>query len=309
MSSISSGTTLTTALVQTADTSGVLQLQTNGTTTAVTIDTNQNVGVGVTPSAWTSAFKALQVGAKGSLAYYNGTTYLSENFYNDGTSAKYLTTDYASQYNQTGGQHQWFTAPSSTAGNAITFTQAMTLDASGNLLVGQTTQSYSTVGFSVLGSGSGANGTVNSCLSTSTNATSSYNLYSTGAGAFRFYVTMDGTIHAAITSISAISDQTLKTNIRDLDTGLSEIMALQPRRFDWLNGDGTNVAGFISQEVQTVLPDLVNSAKYSIDENGETVNKLFLKMGDMIPTMVKAIQELSAQVTTLQSQVTALESK
>ena len=43
MSSISSGTTLTTALVQTADTSGVLQLQTNGTTTAVTIDTNQNV--------------------------------------------------------------------------------------------------------------------------------------------------------------------------------------------------------------------------------------------------------------------------
>ena len=108
------------------------------------------------------------------------------------------------------------------------------------------------------------------------------------------------------TGISAISDQTLKTNIRDLDTGLSKIMALQPRRFDWLNGDGTNVAGFISQEVQTVLPDLVNSAKYSIDENGETVNKLFLKMGDMIPTMVKAIQELSAQVTTLQTQVTAL---
>ena len=48
MSSISSGTTLTTALVQTADTSGVLQLQTNGTTTAVTIDTSQNLLVGTT---------------------------------------------------------------------------------------------------------------------------------------------------------------------------------------------------------------------------------------------------------------------
>jgi hypothetical protein len=34
--------------------------------------------------------------------------------------------------------HQWFNAPSGTAGNAITFTQAMTLDASGNLLVGTT---------------------------------------------------------------------------------------------------------------------------------------------------------------------------
>ena len=42
-STISAGTTTTTALVYSADTSGVLQLQTNGTTTAVTIDTNQNV--------------------------------------------------------------------------------------------------------------------------------------------------------------------------------------------------------------------------------------------------------------------------
>jgi hypothetical protein len=35
--------------------------------------------------------------------------------------------------------HQWFNAPSGTAGNAITFTQAMTLDASGNLMMGLTT--------------------------------------------------------------------------------------------------------------------------------------------------------------------------
>jgi hypothetical protein len=39
--------------------------------------------------------------------------------------------------------HQWFNAPSGTAGNAITFTQAMTLDASGNLLVGTTSASGS----------------------------------------------------------------------------------------------------------------------------------------------------------------------
>ena len=41
-STISAGTTTTTALSYSADTSGVLQLQTNGTTTAVTIDTSQN---------------------------------------------------------------------------------------------------------------------------------------------------------------------------------------------------------------------------------------------------------------------------
>ena len=45
MSSIAAGTTLTTALVSTGDTTGELVLKTNGTTTAITIDTSQNVAV------------------------------------------------------------------------------------------------------------------------------------------------------------------------------------------------------------------------------------------------------------------------
>jgi hypothetical protein len=45
MSSIAAGTTLTTALVSTADTTGELVLKTNGTTTAVTIDTSQNMAI------------------------------------------------------------------------------------------------------------------------------------------------------------------------------------------------------------------------------------------------------------------------
>ena len=49
-STISAGTTAGTAIVVSGDTSGSLALQTNGTTTAVTIDTSQNVGIGNTPS-------------------------------------------------------------------------------------------------------------------------------------------------------------------------------------------------------------------------------------------------------------------
>ena len=45
-SSISAGTTSSTALVATADTSGALELKTNNGTTAVTVDTSQNVGIG-----------------------------------------------------------------------------------------------------------------------------------------------------------------------------------------------------------------------------------------------------------------------
>jgi hypothetical protein len=51
----------------------------------------------------------------------------------------YKTTgDATTLYSQLSGAHKWFTAPSGTAGNPITFTQAMTLDASGNLGIGVT---------------------------------------------------------------------------------------------------------------------------------------------------------------------------
>ena len=117
-----------------------LALRTSGTTRAL-IDTSGNLGLGVTPSAWT-AFTALQVGPLGSAAI-GGTvnnTVFTTNAYYDG-SFKYAAAAAATYYQQTGGEHRWHTAASGTAGNAITFTQAMTLDASGNLGVGTTSPS------------------------------------------------------------------------------------------------------------------------------------------------------------------------
>jgi hypothetical protein len=101
-----------------------------------------NVGVGVTPSAWWSNEKALQIGSG---AYFSGRTANPDvaeiganQFINSSLQRIYIANGYASRYQQDGSVHQWFIAPSGTAGNAITFTQAMTLDASGNLLVGLT---------------------------------------------------------------------------------------------------------------------------------------------------------------------------
>ena len=113
-----------------------LAFSTNGTEDA-RFDSSGNLGLGVTPSAWSASFKAIQLGTKG--AFYGSTsaTVIADNVYNDG-SAKYLTTAAAGNYVQSGGTHYWQIAGSGTAGNAITFTQAMTLDASGNLGVGTT---------------------------------------------------------------------------------------------------------------------------------------------------------------------------
>ena len=88
------------------------------------IDTYGNVGIGVAPSAWASAWKAVQVGAA---AGFIGTTDTSNarvtaNAYWDTTDNRweYISADYASWYNQVDGVHSWYSAGIGTVNGAIT---------------------------------------------------------------------------------------------------------------------------------------------------------------------------------------------
>jgi hypothetical protein len=337
------------------------------------LDSSGNLGLGVTPSAWNSNYKAFQVGTRAVLTQGSSDTYLGNNWYNDGAN-KYLETAAASIYGQAAGAHQWFTAPSGTAGNTISFTQAMTLDADGDLGVGTTNpttiSNYRAItvngtnggildlkygdalgGRVVASSGGlsleagGANvltfytnnseraritsggdllvaktaasdstlgvemqaaGTVVSTRSGSTNSQSTLIVYSTGASAYRFYVGMDGTVNATNTTISAISDQRLKENIQDLDVGLDKIMALKPRKFDWKEGKGKNIKGdrgWIAQEFEQVFPDMIDEWKDPAPEGEEPYKSV---RADLIPVLVKAIQEQQAMINELKAEVAAL---
>jgi hypothetical protein len=199
-------------------------------------------------------------------------------------------------YIQDASAHQWFSAGSGTAGNAITWTQAMTLDASGNLLVGKSSAVATAVGiqFQPLG-------TSYHTLSASTNAEATLLVYSTGAAAYRFYVGLGGTVFATNTTISAISDARLKENVQDLDVGLDAILALKPRKFDWKAGKGKDIKGdrgFIAQEFEQVFPNLIDEWKDPAPE-GEAPYKSVRQ--DLIPVLVKAIQELTARVAALEA--------
>jgi hypothetical protein len=108
------------------------------------IDSSGNLGLGVTPSAWNSTSKAIQVSTFVSVSQQaNGAANFGFNFYEDAANTfKYSTTDEACRFSAlTTGGFGWFTAPSGTAGNAISFTQAMTLFSSGNLTIGGTNDS------------------------------------------------------------------------------------------------------------------------------------------------------------------------
>jgi hypothetical protein len=119
------------------------------TTTGSTIgnsalqEVSGNLGLGVAPSNW-SLVKVLQIGST-SVGGFSNTGYLNANaFFNTSTNWTYVNSSFAARYELNSGDagvHIWYTAPSGTAGNAISFTQAMTLDASGRLGIG-TTPSY-----------------------------------------------------------------------------------------------------------------------------------------------------------------------
>jgi hypothetical protein len=95
-----------------------------------------NLGLGVTPNAGTSG-KVFQITDAGHFMASGSTVYIDANAYFD-SGWKYITSAAASNYYQSSGAHIWQNAASGTAGNPISFTQAMTLDASGALLLGTT---------------------------------------------------------------------------------------------------------------------------------------------------------------------------
>lgn len=115
-----------------------LLIRTNNANVA-TFDTAGNLGLGVTPSAWSGVGAALQVGVSAAIIgnSASSSSFIS-NAYFDGTNYRYIGTGFAQRLALTSGTYAFQTAASGTAGNAITFTQAMTLDANGNLVLGTT---------------------------------------------------------------------------------------------------------------------------------------------------------------------------
>lgn len=148
-SGVSNGYTITTSG------SALTHIWANGGSDAMRLDSSGNLGLGVTPSAWLSSVRAMQIGGAAGLwsstSATNNSAFESNTYLNSAANPIYIGSSYATRYQQYNGQHIFYTAPSGTAGNAISFTQAMTLDASGNLGVGTTSPGYR---LDVQGSGS-----------------------------------------------------------------------------------------------------------------------------------------------------------
>jgi hypothetical protein len=264
------------------------------------LDSAGNLGLGVTPSAW-GIGKTMQLGSQSALTSYSTNTYLSTNWYN-ASGDKYIGSGNAMQYVQTGGQHQWLIAPSGTAGNAITFTQALTLDASGKLFLNKTTGSGR---FNVQQTGSedvvsitlGSGGSAFTVSSSGVSNTLTAAYYITSSG-FAGQITCSGTT----TIYSATSDYRLKTVIGNVSDSGERIDALQPIDYEW-KSDGKRTRGFLAHKFQEVYPNSVIGEKDAVDSEGKPVYQT------MQAGTSEVIADLVAEIQSLRKRLAALEAK
>jgi hypothetical protein len=292
----------------------------NADATAITIDSSENVGIGVTPEAWHSNNNALQVGlgasffgnvANPSRAYVGGNVY-----WNTSNAASYIGTDEASLYTQNGGTHTFQVAPSGTADSAISWTTAMTIENDGDIVHG--TVGTGNAYWALQDNGS---------LDLSNNITTARDLISLRNG--------NGQVGSVRTSGSATSyltssDYRLKENVVDMENATDRVKQLKPKRFNFIADDtNTLVDGFIAHEVSSVVPEAISGAKDAMKDeeyevtpavmDGETVvteavmgtrsvpDYQGIDQSKLVPLLVASLQEAVAKIESLEARVTALE--
>jgi len=264
------------------------------------LDASGNLGLGVTPSAGgaTANYKLFEVGAGGGASIYaaTGQSIFGTNIAWSGGTANYKASSLTAMlYSQELGFHTWKIAPSGTAGNAITFTQAMTLDASGQLLVGLTS-GYATA--SVQSYQTSAGNWAFGAKSTASAGNTYFITFNTSDGTQRGYIYYNG----AATIYSTSSDQRLKNNIVDAPSAVSDISAIKIRSFDWKENGQHQKYGVVAQELQTIAPDAISTPP---EKNG----MLGVDYSLLVPMMIKSIQEQQAIIESLTTRLTALEGR
>jgi hypothetical protein len=298
------------------------------------LDASGNLGLGVTPSAWSSASRVLDVGngaqTDGSfVSGFYGLT-LARNAYYDGTNwkAKYTATEKPTKFTQPyAGGFVWSIATGSvTANTNFTFSDAMTLDASGNLLVGTTSAvaiggRNSKVNVVQSADGVWAGGFVHS-TSTGTEAfgvainysasapNSSLNpfLYCTDNTAVRAEIRSNGGLANYSANDANLSDRREKTNFAPAGEYLSKICAIPVQTFNYIDqseDDPGLTLGVVAQDVQAVAPELVMESNWGTKENPKM--RLSIYQTDLQYALMKCIQEQQALIESLTSRVATLE--
>ena len=283
----------------------------NSNALAMTIDANENVGIGVTPESWKSNYSAVQIGGTGSIlssttAAAGADTHYGQNTYlNTSGAFAYQVTDQASLMSQNDGNVRFRVAPSGSADAAISWTTAMTIDNTGQLQIGSPSANASNI---LNLKAASAQSTVRLQSNDSYNAISFLN----SAG------TENGFIRSNTSSIAynTSSDYRLKENVTPISDATAQTKLLKPCNFDWIVGG--NVNGFLAHELADVVPEAVTGTKdamrdeeYEVTAATDTEAAVMgtrsvpdmqgIDQSKIVPLLTATIQELITRIEALEA--------
>lgn len=273
------------------DASTALTLKTAGTT-AVTIDTSQNVGIGNAAPAeklavTNTAFTSTTVGANTVAAFRSNASGADTNIkLSDGVT-------YSALIGQINGNIYF--SPNGT--------RAATIDTSGNLLVGcNAIPSASVAGISLQATrllSLGINTTANTFVQ---------QFYNTNG------LVGSITLSGSAASFNTSSDYRLKENIQPMQNALARNALLNPVKYTW-KVDGGEGEGFIAHELQTLFPAAVSGEKDAVDTEG---NPIYQGIGSgpldghfaaCINELTQLLQEQQAIIQAQAADIAALKEK
>jgi hypothetical protein len=289
MASTINASTSPAAIVQTADGTGILALQT-GNTTAVTINASQNVGVGTTSPQVSlqvnGVIRAATADDKGVIGVGEsggGTTSNCGLWRGDANSAISggVVSTGGNYLNLGGYAGMVFTTGAAAIGSQ---TERMRINSSGNVLVGITsTTSFTQTGTLYIGD----SGTVDpiQIYRNSTGSSGQIGFNNPNGRVGEIYTSGSSTVYATS------SDYRLKENIVPMTGALDTVQALKPVTYKW-KVDGSDGQGFIAHELQEVVPDCVSEKKDAVDAEGNPIYQ-GVDTSFLVATLTAAIQELA----------------
>lgn len=281
---------------------GITGIDNSSDATAITIDSSERVGIGVTPTAQFS-HNILQIGNQATLGANaalstTGQTYLTHNLYYDtgGTLQVYNTSsaNEGALLQLVDGQLR-FSASDSTTGTP-TVDRCLTVSKDGDLYVNTTSNSPNP---GVVARYNGIVG-IGKNNSVSGNSFMEFRRNGTQIGS----VTQSGTTGV---SYNTSSDHRLKENVEDMTGAIDRVKQLSPKRFNFIADADTTVDGFLAHEAQTVVAEAVTGTHNEVDDDGNAVMQ-GIDQSKLVPLLTGALKEAIAKIETLETRIEALES-
>lgn len=311
MASIINATTTNGVAVQ-GDNSGSLQLQTNNGTTAVTIDTSQNVGIGTSSPATkldvsgaasatpvtNGIIRILTTGSNPPTGNGGGLLFAQVN--SGGTNQNYASIT-GSRVDSTANNKVDLVFATGDPTGSVAIAERMRIDTSGNLLVGRTSSSYgglitaqftaqTQVGLTLVDTYTSYSGT-------------NYVVFVNSSGGTAGTIAHNG---ATTVAYNTSSDYRMKENVQPMTGALNKVALLKPVTYKWKEEfGGEDGQGFIAHELADICPQAVSGEKDAVNEDG-SIKAQGIDTSFLVATLTAAIQEQQAQIEELKAEVQAL---